>query len=119
MTSRMYSAGLSLGPHWSSEREPKYLIKVSELWPMSPKYTVCPPCFCVETVSLVSTGEKGRSAHLLEKKQTIEDLEELGARLMDGSENSLSVIGELPEKLHDGPGGLRVESRRLRGEGRS
>ena len=60
---------------------------------------------------VLSNGSKVYSmSTLCEEQKTVECLEEDGARLMDGTEDSLTVVGQLAKEGADSPGGLRVET---------
>ena len=55
------------------------------------------------------TKIEGLASHS-EEEQTIEFLEQDGGGLMDGAEDSLAIVGELPKKGADRPRGLTVKS---------
>jgi len=48
----------------------------------------------------------------LEEQQVVEVLEQHRRRLVDGAQDGLAGVGQLPEEAHDGEGGAAVEARR-------
>ena len=60
---------------------------------------------------LADVAEVDGFTTFLEEEEAIEDLEELGRRLMDGTEDSLTLVREAPQEGTNGPGTLRVETR--------
>ena len=65
-----------------------------------------------ESRSIVAKVSKVNGLSTLsEQEEVIELLEEDSRRLMDSSEDSLSIIGKFAKEGNDGPGGLRVETR--------
>lgn len=60
---------------------------------------------------LADVAEVDSLATLLEEEEAIEDLEELGRRLMDGAKDSLALVGETPQERADRPSTLGVETR--------
>jgi len=59
---------------------------------------------------LANVSEVDGLATLRKEEKTIECLKEDSARLVNGTENSLTIVGELAEECTNSPGGLRVET---------
>jgi hypothetical protein len=62
------------------------------------------------TTVLADVSEIHRLTALCQEKKAVELLEEDGAGLMDGTQDSLTGVGKLAEEGANGPGTLRVQS---------